>query len=529
MIRGLYTAASGMLSSMRRMEFVTNNLANAQTVGFKQDRSALSTFDEMMILQDGSVTPPGQHAELGELGMAAVAEEPMIDFTQGSLQDTGRSLDMALEGPGFFTVQTPDGLRYTRDGGFTRDANGRLTTGEGHLVLGMDGNPIQVPPGKLAVLADGTLTAEDEEFGQLAIVEFDLDQPLRKVGNNQFVARNEGDQPRGGHRDGGPPGRHRSLERGHGRRADDDAGAPARLPGGAAADPVPGRDGGTGGQRDRPAGQLGGRYTMWSSLRTAVSGMLAQQRALDVAADNLTKMQVPGSKSQRVSFIEMAPELTLPGRARRRGQRHRGRPRDRQGRQDLGDLQNLSQGMLLPTDNPMDIAIDGDGMLEVTPADGQTAYTHGGSLHLDGMRRLVTSTGAMVSPPIEVPEGIATLEVKPDGIVIAVSPEGDPPADRPAQAGALREPGGAPADRRERLAADCRLRRPDRGAGRRGRESGTVLTGIIESSNIDPREEYLRVVQAQRAYELNVRAHEDDGRDAPGRQQSAATVARGVT
>ena len=195
MIRGLYTAASGMLASMRRMEFVTNNVANAQTAGFKQDRSALSTFDEMMILQDGSVTPPGQHNELGELGIASVAEEPMIDFTQGSLQQTDRALDMALEGPGFFTVQTPDGLRYTRDGGFTRNATGRLTTGEGHLVLGVDGNPIQVPPGRLVVGPDGTLTAEDQEFGKLAIVEFGLEQPLKKVGNNQFATRNEGDQP----------------------------------------------------------------------------------------------------------------------------------------------------------------------------------------------------------------------------------------------------------------------------------------------------------------------------------------------
>jgi flagellar basal-body rod protein FlgG len=195
MIRGLYTAASGMLASMRRMEFVTNNLANAQTTGFKQDRSALSTFDEMMILQDGSVPPPGLRNELGELGMASVAEEPMIDFTQGSLQQTDRALDMALEGPGFFTVQTPDGLRYTRDGGFTRDAMGRLTTGEGHLVLGTDGNPIRIPPGTLAVRADGTLTAEGQEIGTLAIVEFGLEQPLKKVGSNQFVARNEGDEP----------------------------------------------------------------------------------------------------------------------------------------------------------------------------------------------------------------------------------------------------------------------------------------------------------------------------------------------
>src|SRR4051812_18010794 len=124
-----------MLSSMRRMELVTNNLANAQTVGFKQDRSALSTFDEVMIQQDGTPSSTTNGAQLGQLGMAAVAEEPMIDFTQGALEDTGRDLDMALEGPGFFTVQPPDGSRYTRDGGFTRDALGRLSTTEGHLLL----------------------------------------------------------------------------------------------------------------------------------------------------------------------------------------------------------------------------------------------------------------------------------------------------------------------------------------------------------------------------------------------------------
>jgi flagellar basal-body rod protein FlgF len=196
MIRGLYTAASGMLASMRRMELVTNNLANVQTAGFKQDRAALSTFDEMMILQEGSPTPGSAGANLGELGMGAVAEEPMIDFTQGALQDTGRSLDIGLEGPGFFTVQTQDGLRYTRDGGFTRDALGRLTTTQGDPVLGFDGNPIEIPPGKLSLDPSGALSVEGQPIGQLALVEFDLNQPLRKVGNNQFVARIEGDQPR---------------------------------------------------------------------------------------------------------------------------------------------------------------------------------------------------------------------------------------------------------------------------------------------------------------------------------------------
>jgi flagellar basal-body rod protein FlgF len=194
-IRGLYTAASGMLSAMRRMELVTNNLANAQTVGFKQDRSALSTFDEVMVLQDGTPTSTTANAELGQLGMAAVAEEPLIDFTQGAIQETGRDFDLALEGPGFFTVRTPDGVRYTRDGGFTRDAFGRMMTTEGHLLLDTANNPITIPGGKLAVGEDGTVRVEDQPIAQLAIVEFTLDQPLRKVGNNQFAPRNEGDRP----------------------------------------------------------------------------------------------------------------------------------------------------------------------------------------------------------------------------------------------------------------------------------------------------------------------------------------------
>jgi len=198
MIRGLYTAASGMLASMRRMELVTNNLANAQTTGFKQERTATSTFAEALIMQDGSpspMAPTGSRGPLGQLGMAAVSEDPLVDFTQGSMQETGRAYDFALEGPGFFSLQTPDGVRYSRDGSFTRDGLGRLATGEGDLVLGADGNPIQIPGGKMQVRPDGTVQVDDQDVGKLAIVEFDLEQPLRKVGNNQFAPRNDGDQP----------------------------------------------------------------------------------------------------------------------------------------------------------------------------------------------------------------------------------------------------------------------------------------------------------------------------------------------
>src|SRR3954465_5067119 len=163
---------------------------------------------------------------------------------------------------------------------------------------------------------------------------------------------------------------------------------------------------------------------MWSSLRTAVTGLMAQQRALDISADNLTKMQVPGSKGQRVSFSELAPEL-----------RYMGVP-DGQGKVDLearetgrgvttsSTVRNMAQGSFLPTGDSTDVAVDGDGFLEVTLTGGQAGYVHGGSLRIDARRQLVTSNGLSLSPAITVPEGTSNVEVKPDGTVTAISSDG---------------------------------------------------------------------------------------------------------
>lgn len=233
--------------------------------------------------------------------------------------------------------------------------------------------------------------------------------------------------------------------------------------------------------------------------------MLAQQRALDVAADNLSKMQVPGSRSQRVSFIEMAPELTYLGVPDGQGNVTVDARETGKGVRTSATLQDLAQGMMMPTDDPMDVAVDGDGMLEVVLADGRVAYTHGGSLRIDGMRRLVTSSGASVSPPIEVPPGIASLEVKPDGSVVAISPEGDLQTIGQLKLVRFENPEGL-----QQIGGNALLPTVASGAPIEGQAGevgiGTVVTGIVESSNIDMREEYLRVVQAQRAYELNVRA-----------------------
>jgi flagellar basal-body rod protein FlgG len=186
MIRGLYTAAAGMVAAMRRMELVTNDLANAQTPGYKGDRSAAASYFEQLVarVQNGEVLE-----EIGPLALADVAVGPELDLSQGALQTTNRDLDFALAGPGFFSVQTPDGLRFTRDGGFTRDAQGRLLTASGHYVLGTDGQPLVVPPGKLSASPDGTLLVDDAPVGRLGIVEFGADVELVRQGDNTFTTR----------------------------------------------------------------------------------------------------------------------------------------------------------------------------------------------------------------------------------------------------------------------------------------------------------------------------------------------------
>jgi flagellar basal-body rod protein FlgG len=197
MIRGLYTAASGMVTAMRRISAVTDNIANVGTTGFKQARTATMTFAELMLHEESASRGAGLLAttnpKLGQLGLSSVAEEPELDMTQGLLQSTGRALDLALEGPAFFVVETADGLRYTRDGSFTRDALGRLVTGDGGIALGESG-PIVVPDGPVNVEPNGTIQANGEVVGQLKLVEFAPEQALRRLGDNYVTAR-DGTEP----------------------------------------------------------------------------------------------------------------------------------------------------------------------------------------------------------------------------------------------------------------------------------------------------------------------------------------------
>ncbi|HLH25567.1 MAG TPA: flagellar hook-basal body protein [Chloroflexota bacterium] len=190
MIRGLYTAVSGMVATARRMEVATNNLSNAETVGYKQERTAGAAFDEQLVAR--LTAQSGR--DLGRLTLANVPQVPLLDLGQGALQATDRPLDVALEGPGFLAVDTAQGTRYTRDGSLTRDADGYLTTQAGARVLGEYG-PIQVGGGAVTIDADGTVRAGDAAIDRLQVVEFGPDDVLERVGRNELVPQQRDLQP----------------------------------------------------------------------------------------------------------------------------------------------------------------------------------------------------------------------------------------------------------------------------------------------------------------------------------------------
>jgi flagellar basal-body rod protein FlgF len=166
MERGLYIAASGMLSEMQRQDLIANDLANASTPGYKADRTAQHSFAEMLLANRETGAP------IGALGSGVSITRQVTDLSPQALRETGEPLDFAITGDGFFGVQTADGMRFTRNGRFMADGNGRLTDQMGNLVVGRDGNPV-------AVGADGTVDA-----ARLGV--FDV-QDARKAGEGLFT------------------------------------------------------------------------------------------------------------------------------------------------------------------------------------------------------------------------------------------------------------------------------------------------------------------------------------------------------
>ncbi|HEV7641643.1 MAG TPA: flagellar hook-basal body protein [Gaiellaceae bacterium] len=166
MDRGLYIAASGMLAELTRQDQIANDLANSSTPGYKSDRSVQQSFGDLLLANSSTGQPIGS---LG-LGTAIVAER--TDLSQAPLRETGQPLDLALEGEGFFAVQTTAGTRYTRDGQFQLDGAGRLVNQSDLPVLDSNGKPITIGNAAkdVTIGPDGTITAGGRAIARLNVV-----------------------------------------------------------------------------------------------------------------------------------------------------------------------------------------------------------------------------------------------------------------------------------------------------------------------------------------------------------------------
>ncbi len=200
MIRGLYTAVSGMITQEAKQDVITSNLGNSTTVGFKQDNLAIRRFDDVLLENyDKVVGGKNVRNEIGTLSLGSRVDSVNTDFTQGMIQDTGKPTDFAIDGKGFFTVQRNDGINngqyYTRDGHFHVNMRGILVNDAGDSVIGRNLatnqlEPINVGDGKLTSDVYGNISINDNKAYKLYTADFNDYNSIKKIGDNLYQGNN---------------------------------------------------------------------------------------------------------------------------------------------------------------------------------------------------------------------------------------------------------------------------------------------------------------------------------------------------
>lgn len=185
MTRGVYTAAAGMLANQAAQDAIAQNLANAGTTGYKEDIPRFESFQEALATR----LSPEDRASIGSLGSGAGLKDEATNFADGGLQRSGNPLDVALTGDAALVVQTPQGLRLTRDGSLSMDTQGNLVQTNGSLpVLGDTNQPIRIPAKTKDILIgpQGEVTADGVRVGRLRLAGLAASDNPVKMGDNQF-------------------------------------------------------------------------------------------------------------------------------------------------------------------------------------------------------------------------------------------------------------------------------------------------------------------------------------------------------
>lgn len=174
---GYYAAFSGLLARTEALDSAASNLANVNTSGFRAERE---------YFRDAIVGPDALNSQVNRMvNNFGVLGGNRLDMGQGAFTQTGNPLDLAIEGQGFFAIQTKQGIRYTRDGSFRRAVNGTLITATGEPVLNAQNKPIQIPTGDISVGVDGVITVANAVAGKVGL--FDLPtSSLLPEGTNRY-------------------------------------------------------------------------------------------------------------------------------------------------------------------------------------------------------------------------------------------------------------------------------------------------------------------------------------------------------
>ncbi|WP_069998890.1 flagellar basal-body rod protein FlgF [Cellulosilyticum sp. I15G10I2] len=195
MIRGLYTAATGMNVQTKKMDIISNDLANVNTTGYKKDTTIIASFPQVLASRiDDMQNHIPNNGTIGNMSLGAKVDEVYTNFIQGSVIKTDGMVDVAIQGEGFFAVQTPGGVLYTRDGNFSINQEGQVVTKEGYYLLSQGGTPLEL--GQDFLLNGGTVTIKEsgelyrgsELVDTIALVRFDDPKTLTKVNDNLYEA-----------------------------------------------------------------------------------------------------------------------------------------------------------------------------------------------------------------------------------------------------------------------------------------------------------------------------------------------------
>lgn len=193
MLKGLYAAYTGMMNQQKRMEVVTNNLANSTTVGFKKEGATSQPFDMVFATKIKDSSEGYRDKVIGKLNLGARIGETYTDYTQGSFRTTDNTFDLAVAGEGFFNIsytnkQGEEFTMYTRDGSFTMTKDGYLVTKDGDFVLGQGGRIVLPTDADIKIDELGNIFADGQYVDRLQLTDFADYNYLDKYGENMYRA-----------------------------------------------------------------------------------------------------------------------------------------------------------------------------------------------------------------------------------------------------------------------------------------------------------------------------------------------------